>query len=85
VKAEGRRTEIAVRLGRESERTLAMPVFVDNDPTAATAATAAAVGERWTGVAADVSDFVYLYLGSGVEAGIFTKHQVCRGAEIVGR
>jgi predicted NBD/HSP70 family sugar kinase len=56
-----------------------MPVFVDND------ATAAAVGERWTGVAADVSDFVYLYLCSGVEAGISTNHQVCRGAEIVGR
>jgi predicted NBD/HSP70 family sugar kinase len=51
-----------------------MPVFVDND------ATAAAIGERWTGVAADVSDFVYLYLGSGVGAGIFANYQVCRGA-----
>jgi predicted NBD/HSP70 family sugar kinase len=61
-------------LEQELERRLAMPVFVDND------ATAAAIGERWTGVAADVSDFVYLYLGSGVGAGIFAGHHVCRGA-----
>ena len=61
-------------LQKELERLLAMQVRVDND------ATAAAIGERWTGVAADVSDFVYLYLGSGVGAGVFANHQVCRGA-----
>lgn len=61
-------------LKRELEQRLGMTVHVDND------ATAAALGERWSGVAADVSDFVYVYLGSGVGAGIFVNHQVCRGA-----
>ncbi|MGH3085898.1 MAG: ROK family transcriptional regulator, partial [Rubrobacteraceae bacterium] len=60
-------------LRQELERLLGMPVRVDND------ATAAAVGERWNGIARDVSDFVYVYLGSGVGAGIFVNHQVCRG------
>ena len=61
-------------LKRELEQRLGMTVHVDND------ATAAALGERWNGVAADVSNFVYVYLGNGVGAGIFVNHQVCRGA-----
>ncbi len=61
-------------LKRELERGLGMPVYMDND------ATAAALGERWSGVATNVSDFVYVYLGSGVGAGIFANHQVLRGA-----
>ncbi len=59
---------------QELERQLAMPICVDND------ATAAALGERWTGVATNVSDFVYVYLGSGVGAGVFANHQACRGS-----
>lgn len=61
-------------LKQELEQRLSMPVSVDND------ATAAALGERWNGVAGNVSDFVYVYLGSGVGAGIFANHQVCRGS-----
>lgn len=60
-------------LKKELEQRLGLTVHVDND------ATAAALGERWNGVAADVSDFVYVYLGSGVGAGILVNHQVCRG------
>ena len=61
-------------LKQELEVELSMPVNVDND------ATAAALGERWSGVATDVSDFIYVYLGTGVGAGIFTNYQICRGA-----
>ncbi|WP_165874133.1 ROK family transcriptional regulator [Rubrobacter taiwanensis] len=61
-------------LQEELERELGLPVCVDND------ATAAALGERWSGVAADAANFVYVYLGSGVGAGIFANHQVYRGS-----
>lgn len=61
-------------LKQELERQLGLPVYTDND------ATAAALGERWGGVAKDASDFVYVYLGSGVGAGVFMNHQVCRGS-----
>jgi len=61
-------------LEQELEHRLRMPVRVEND------ATAAALGERWNGVAGDVSDFVYVYLGNGVGAGIFANHQVYRGS-----
>lgn len=61
-------------LKRELESRLGMPVYVDND------ATAAALGERWGGAAQEAAGFVYVYLGSGVGAGIFANHQVWRGA-----
>ncbi|RVX42345.1 putative NBD/HSP70 family sugar kinase [Nonomuraea polychroma] len=49
------------------------PVTVDND------ATAAAIGERWAGIARTTPSFAYLYLGTGIGGGIFLDNQVYRG------
>lgn len=56
------------------ERELGTVVTVDNN------ATAAALGERWNGLGAEVADFVYLYLENGIGSGIVANDQVCRGA-----
>ncbi|BBK32595.1 putative NBD/HSP70 family sugar kinase [Stella humosa] len=53
---------------------LEMPVLVEND------ATAAAVGERLYGAGRDLRDFVYVYFGVGLGAGIITGGQPHRGA-----
>ena len=50
-----------------------LPVFVEND------AVAAAIGERWAGAALDVADFLYLYFGIGIGAGLFLDGQPIRG------
>jgi predicted NBD/HSP70 family sugar kinase len=55
------------------ERT-AFPVTVDND------ATAAAIGERWAGVARKAANFAYLYLGTGIGGGLFLGGHVYRGS-----
>ncbi|MFI6502700.1 ROK family transcriptional regulator [Nonomuraea typhae] len=55
------------------ERHVGYPVTVDND------ATAAAIGERWAGLARTVPSFVYLYLGTGIGGGLFLDGQVYRG------
>ncbi|MFC4009565.1 ROK family transcriptional regulator [Nonomuraea purpurea] len=52
------------------------PVTVDND------ATAAAIGERWAGIARSTPSFAYLYLGTGVGGGIFLDNQVYRGRSL---
>ncbi|MFB9625257.1 ROK family transcriptional regulator [Nonomuraea helvata] len=49
------------------------PVTVDND------ATAAAIGERWAGIARTTRSFAYLYLGTGIGGGMFLDDQVYRG------
>lgn len=49
------------------------PVTLDND------ATAAAIGERWSGVAKNVGNFVYVYMGTGIGGGLFLGNQVYRG------
>jgi predicted NBD/HSP70 family sugar kinase len=49
-------------------------VTMDND------ATAAAIGERWAGLAKDIGDFVYVYMGTGIGGGLLLSHQVYRGA-----
>jgi predicted NBD/HSP70 family sugar kinase len=51
-----------------------LPVTVDND------ATAAAIGEHWSGAASGVRNFVFVYMGTGVGAGIFVDGRVYRGA-----
>jgi predicted NBD/HSP70 family sugar kinase len=51
-----------------------LAVTVDND------ATAAAIGERWAGIARTVANFAYLYLGTGIGGGLFLGHQVFRGS-----
>jgi predicted NBD/HSP70 family sugar kinase len=52
---------------------LEMRVIMDND------ATAAAIGERWRGLGADCDNFVYIYLGTGVGAGLVLGGQAYRG------
>lgn len=49
------------------------PVVLDKDVTAA------AIGERWSGAAVGSSDFLFLYLGTGVGVGLVTGDIVVRG------
>jgi predicted NBD/HSP70 family sugar kinase len=53
---------------------LGLPVFADND------ATAAAIGERLYGAARSLRSFVHLYFGAGLGAGIFLDGHPWRGA-----
>ena len=62
-----------VPLGELLETHTGSPVTIDND------ATAAAIGERWSGVAKKVSSFVYMYMGTGIGGGLFLSNQVFRG------
>jgi predicted NBD/HSP70 family sugar kinase len=48
-------------------------VTLEND------ATVAAIGERFHGVAKQLSSFVYLYIGTGLGAGIFTDGRIYTG------
>lgn len=50
-----------------------MPVAMDND------ATAAAIGERWIGGKSRAGSFLFLYLGTGVGAGIVLNNTVLHG------
>jgi len=50
-----------------------LSTVVDND------ATAAAVGERWAGGADRTGSFLFLYLGTGIGAGIVHAERVLRG------
>ncbi|MEV4807571.1 ROK family transcriptional regulator [Nonomuraea sp. NPDC049421] len=52
------------------------PVTVDND------ATAAAIGERWAGIARSAPSFAYLYLGTGIGGGLFLDNQIYRGRSL---
>ncbi|MDJ1160032.1 ROK family transcriptional regulator [Chelatococcus sp. SYSU_G07232] len=53
---------------------LAMPVFLEND------ATAAALGERLYGCATAIDDFLFIFIGRGLGAGLFLGGQPVRGA-----
>ncbi|MEU9394572.1 ROK family transcriptional regulator [Streptomyces sp. NPDC001102] len=53
-----------------------LPVTLDND------ATAAAVGERWSGAGRGVADFAYFFFGTGVGGGLILNHQVYRGGSL---
>ncbi|WP_255947928.1 ROK family transcriptional regulator [Streptomyces odontomachi] len=50
-----------------------LPVTLDND------ATAAAVGERWSGAGKGVANFAYFFFGTGIGGGLILNHQVYRG------
>ena len=50
-----------------------LPVVLDND------ATAAAVGERWSGAGRGVANFAYFFFGTGIGGGLVINHQVYRG------
>lgn len=49
------------------------PVTLEND------ATVAAIGERFHGIAKQLNSFVYLYIGTGLGAGIFTDGRIYTG------
>ncbi|WP_328551435.1 MULTISPECIES: ROK family transcriptional regulator [unclassified Streptomyces] len=53
--------------------TTGLPVTLDND------ATAAAIGERWSGAGRGVADFAYFFFGTGIGGGLILNHQVYRG------
>ncbi|KAA8996146.1 ROK family protein [Affinibrenneria salicis] len=50
-----------------------LPVTLEND------ATVAAIGERFHGVARKLNSFIYLYIGTGLGAGIFADGQIYTG------
>lgn len=50
-----------------------LPVFLDND------ATAAAAGEEWLGAGRGMRDFVFLTLGTGIGGGAFVEGNLLRG------
>ncbi|WP_406314342.1 ROK family transcriptional regulator [Streptosporangium sp. NBC_01639] len=53
-----------------------LPVTLDND------ATAAAVGERWSGAGRGVANFAYFFFGTGIGGGLILNHQVYRGGSL---
>ncbi|VTN09840.1 Making large colonies protein [Raoultella terrigena] len=57
----------------ELARLSGLPVTLEND------ATVAAIGERFHGVARHLNSFVYLYIGTGLGAGIFTDGHIYTG------
>ncbi|WSQ15814.1 ROK family transcriptional regulator [Streptomyces sp. NBC_01231] len=62
-----------VRLIEMFAEATGMPVALDND------ATAAAIGERWIGGEARAGSFLFLYLGTGIGAGIVLNNTVLHG------
>jgi predicted NBD/HSP70 family sugar kinase len=51
-----------------------IPIFVERD------ANCGALGEKWSGAATEMNDFVFLALGTGVGAGLFLRGHIYRGA-----
>ena len=51
-----------------------LPVVIDKDVTAA------AVAEVWTGGTDSAADFVYIYMGTGIGAGVVLNDEVVRGS-----
>jgi len=62
-----------IHLGRELERKLRVPVFLEND------ANMAAIGEHWRGVAQGVNNFVFIAIGTGTGSGVFVDGKLYRG------
>jgi len=65
-----------VPIKRLLEQNTGFPVTFDND------AAAAAIGERWAGLARSTPSFVYLYLGTGIGGGLFLDNQIYRGRSL---
>jgi len=61
-------------LATELEKMTGIAVTVEND------ATAAAIGERLYGVARNLSSFVYLFIGTGLGAGLFLDGHLYKGS-----
>lgn len=51
-------------------------VIIDND------ANAAAIGERWAGHGRNVSDFAFLYMGTGIGGAMFLSNNIYRGISL---
>jgi len=64
----------SVPLRHELAAATGLPVFLDNNGTAA------AIGEWWYGAAGAYDDFVYAYLGHGIGGGVFLDGRIHRGA-----
>lgn len=58
----------------ELQKLTGIPVTVEND------ATAAAIGERLHGVARNLDSFVYLFIGTGLGAGLFLDGHLYKGS-----
>ncbi|WP_248964399.1 ROK family transcriptional regulator [Sphaerisporangium perillae] len=65
-----------VPIKRLLEEHTGFPVTFDND------AAAAAIGERWAGLARATASFAYLYLGTGIGGGLFLDNQIYRGRSL---
>lgn len=61
-------------LAIELQAATGIPVIVEND------ATAAAIGERLYGVARNLANFVYLFIGTGLGAGLFLDGHLYKGS-----
>ena len=62
-----------VPIKQELEKALNLPVFVDNDVRTMT------LGENWFGVARNVSNFIFIYVGYGIGGSIVINNQLYRG------
>ncbi|MFG1876024.1 ROK family transcriptional regulator [Sphaerisporangium sp. NPDC049003] len=65
-----------VPIKRLLEEHTGFPVTFDND------AAAAAIGERWAGLARSTPSFAYLYLGTGIGGGLFLDNRIYRGRSL---
>lgn len=61
-------------VAEELQRLTGIAVLVEND------ATAAAIGERLYGVAKNLDSFVYLFIGTGLGAGLFLNGHLYKGS-----
>lgn len=61
-------------IAAELERLTGIPVIVEND------ATAAAIGERLHGVARRIGSFIYIFIGTGLGAGLFLDGHLYKGS-----
>ncbi|MGY1917298.1 ROK family transcriptional regulator [Pseudomonas tolaasii] len=63
----------AADIPQRLQQALGLPVLIEND------ATAAAMGERLYGVASDLNNFVHLFIGSGLGAGLYLDNRLYSG------
>jgi len=63
---------------RELEDLFKLPVFMEND------ATAAAIGENWIGASRNVQNSVCVTLGTGIGGGIIINNEPLRGPDGIG-
>ena len=55
------------------QQAVELPVLIENDATAAT------MGERLYGIASDLNNFVHLFIGSGLGAGLYLDNRLYSG------